>query len=345
MHVGALVRPDPGALDVAGEPDPDGPPCGRHLRLVRRELVPPDQRPDLLQRRRVVAGVVLELAPVLEDQPLVEGELVGLDEVGRAHLGAVLAEGLGDGVHRPLHHEAALGAPGAAVGRDHHRVGVERVEPDPVDLGLVGPEQLGRGDDRDDQAVRRVGAVVVPELHVEPDDPAVVVEADLDLVHLPALVRGGDEVLAAVLGELHRPAQGPRRERDEQLLGPRVVDLHPEAAAHVRRDHVDLCEVEAELGGHAAAYAGRGLRRRPDREAGGVGIPAGDDAAPLHRRARRALDGRGRERAGAERRRGPPRRRRCSAPCARRRCPARRRGRGARRRGPSRCRRRGCRSS
>ena len=85
----------------------------------------------------------------------------------------------------------------------------------------------------------------MPELHVEPEQPAVVVEADLDVVHLAALVGGGDEVLAAVLGELHGPAERPRGQRDQQLLGPRVVDLHAEAAADVGRDHVDLAEVEA----------------------------------------------------------------------------------------------------
>ena len=81
VHVGALVGADAGALDVAGEADPDLPSLARHLLAERRELVPADQVLELLQRRRVVAGVVLELAAVLEDQALVVGELVGLDEV------------------------------------------------------------------------------------------------------------------------------------------------------------------------------------------------------------------------------------------------------------------------
>ena len=218
------------------------------------------------------------------------GELVGLDEVGAAHLGAVLAEVGRDRVHRPLHHEAALRPAGTAVGRDDDGVGVERLEDDAVVEGLVGAEQLRRGDDRDDQPVRRVRAVVVPELDVEAEHAAVVVEADLDVVHLRALVGRGDEVLAAVLGELHRPAQRHRGQRDEELLGPRVVDLHAEAAADVGGDHVDLGEVEAELGGDAAAHAGRGLGRRPHGEAGGVGVPARDGAAALHRRTGRPLD-------------------------------------------------------
>ena len=290
VHVGALVGADAGALDVAGEADADPPSLRRHLGAEVLELVPADQRLELLQRRRVVAGVVGERAAVLEHQAVLVGELVGLDEVGAAHLGAVLAEVGRDRVHRPLHHEAALRSSGTAVGRDDHGVGVERLEDDAVVGRLVGAEQLGRGDDRDDEAVGRVGAVVVPELDVEPEHPAVVVEADLDVVHLRALVGRGDEVLAPVLGELHRPAQRHRRQRYEQLLGPRVVDLHAEAATHVGRDHVDLRQVEAELGGHAAPHAGRRLGRRPHRQAGRVGVPPRDGAAALHRRTGRALD-------------------------------------------------------
>ena len=244
----------------------------------------------------------------------------------------------GDRVHGPLHREAALRPAGAAVGRDHHRVGVERLEDDPVVLRLVGAEQLGRGDDRDDQAVRRVGAVVVPELDVQPEQPAVVVEADLDVLHLAALVGGGDEVLAAVLGELHGPAERLRRQRDQQLLGPRVVDLHAEAAADVGGDHVDLAEVELQLHRDGGADAGRGLGRGPGLEPVEVGVPAGDRAAALHRLAGAALDGQVERRAGAAPRRSRPARRRRSAPAGRRRCRARRRGPGARPPG-----RRGCR--
>ena len=140
----------------------------------------------------------------------------------------------------------------------------------------------------------------MPELHVESENPALVVEADLDVVLLRALVRGGDEVLATVLGELHRATERHRRERDEQFLGPGVVDLHPEAAADVGGDHVDAREVEAELGGHAAADARGRLGRGPDGEAAGVGVPARDGAATLHRGAGGSLD----EQVQAERVRG-----------------------------------------
>ena len=237
---------------------------------------------------------------------MVVGELVGLDEVGGPHRGAVEAELRGDRVHGPLHDEAALRTARAAVGGHHHGVGEQRLELHAVGARLVGAEQLGRGDDRHDQAVRRVGAVVVPERHVEPQHATVVVEADLDVVHLAALVGGGDEVLAPVLGELHRPAQRPRRHRHEQLLGPRVVDLDAEPATHVGGDDVDLGEVEAQSGGDAPAHPGRGLGGAPHREPARVGVPAGDDPAALHRLARAALD---RQVEGEPARRGGDRRR------------------------------------
>ena len=211
----------------------------------------------------------------------------------------------GDRVHRPFHRVHALRTAGAAVRGDDHRVGVEGVELDPVGAGLVRPEQLGRGDDRHDQPVRDVGAVVVPEPHRQPEQPAVVVEADLDVLLLAALVRRGDEVLAAVLGELHRPAQRAGRHRHQHLFRPRVHDLHPEAAADVRGDHLDAAQVQAELGRHRGPHPGRGLGRGPDPQPLRVGVPAGQHSPALQRHRRPTARRPGPAPAGAVRRRSP----------------------------------------
>ena len=130
----------------------------------------------------------------------------------------------------------------------------------------------------------------MPELHVEPEQPPVVVEADLDVLDLAALVGGRDEVLAAVLGELHGPAERLGGQRHQQLLGPRVVDLDAEAATDVGRDHVDLAEVEPQLHCDRGPDARRGLGGGPGLEAVEVGVPARDRATALHRLARAALD-------------------------------------------------------
>jgi hypothetical protein len=130
-------------------------------------------------------------------------------------------------------------------------------------LDPVRPEQLRGGDDRDDQPVRDVGAVVVEEADVEPEDVTVVVETDLDPLHLPAFVVGGDEVLVAVLGVLHLVAQQPGRPRHQHLLRPRVHDLHAEPAADVGGDALDLRERQLEerrdREPHAGGRLGRGV--------------------------------------------------------------------------------------
>ena len=68
----------------------------------------------------------------------------------------------------------------------------------------------------------------------------VVVEADLDLVHLAALLVHRGEVLLAVLGPLDGAAQLHRGERHQKLVGVEEHDLGPKAAADVRRDHLDV---------------------------------------------------------------------------------------------------------
>ena len=246
-----------------------------------------------------------------------------------AHGDPVEPEVVGDRVHRPLHREDALRPAGAAVRRDDDGRRVEAVELDAVGPRLVRPEQLRRGDDRDDDAVRQVGAVVVPEPHVEPEQPPVVVEPDADVLQLRPLVRRRDEVLAAVLGPLHLGAEPSRRPRHEHLLRPRVHDLHAETAAHVGRD--------ARRRRSAAARAWPRRRRARRSSSASSSTAAAATRRPPTGRTRRAPRAactrcarpRGRARARA----APPRsrraRRRPPAPGGRRRCPGRPGARGA----------------
>ena len=290
VHVPALVGADAGALDVAADAQADAAALALGLLAVRREVVPAHQRLELGQGCREVTRVVLQRPPVLEHQAVVVGHLVGLDEVAGAHLGAVEAEVRRDRIHRPLHRVAPLGAPGAPVGRHENGVGVERPELDAVGARLVRPEQLGGRDDRHDDAVGRVGPVVVPELHVEGEEVALVVEADRDLLQLAALVRAGDEVLAAVLGPLDVAAQVACRPRHQHLLGPRVHDLDAEPAADVGGDALDLGERHPELGGDRGTHAGGGLGGGVQAQRALVEVPLREDALALHRGAGAALD-------------------------------------------------------
>jgi hypothetical protein len=132
--------------------------------------------------------------------------------------------------------------------------------------------------------------VVVPDVHVEGGEPAVVVVADPDLLPLLPLVRRGDEVLAAVLRPLDLGLQRDRRHRHQQLLGPRVHDLDTEAAAHVRGDHLDLVERQLELGRYRRAHRRRRLGAGVHAQRGVVGVPLRVHALALHRHGRAALD-------------------------------------------------------
>ena len=76
----------------------------------------------LLERRRVVAGVVHPA------QAVVEGELLGLHEVLPADLGRVHADLGGETVDQALDQEGGLGSARSALGAERHDVGERRVD-------------------------------------------------------------------------------------------------------------------------------------------------------------------------------------------------------------------------
>ena len=78
------------------------------------------------------------------------------------------------------------------------------------------------------------------EVVAERQDATLVIEPNLDLVHLAALLVDRGEVFLAILGPLHGPAELHRGIRDEELVGIEEHDLRPEAPAHVGRDHLDV---------------------------------------------------------------------------------------------------------
>ena len=223
------------------------------------------------------------------------------------HLGAVLAEVGGDRVHGPLHHEAALRPAGAAVGRDHHGVGVEALEDHPVGARLVGAEQLGRGDDRDDQAVRRVGAVVVPELHVEARAPGRR-RRSRPRRGGPGPARGREEMKCSRRSSVNftgrpsaRAASGTSSSSGHGWL---ILTPNPPPTSGVMtstwpRSRPSLAATQPRTPVEVWV-------ERPHRHPAGVGVPAGDDAAALHRLAGAPLDGEvERERCAARRRSRP----------------------------------------
>ena len=169
-HVGTLVRPDPGPLHVAGDPEAQVASLRARRGLRGPELPRADRLERHLQTGRVVPAVVPGRPAVLERQAHVPRELVRLDEVPAAHLGGLETELARDEPDDALHHERPVGTPRPAVGRGHHLVRVQHVELDLVVADPVRAGKLGGRDERDHDAVRRVGPGVMAEPVPEPED-------------------------------------------------------------------------------------------------------------------------------------------------------------------------------
>ena len=118
-----------------------------------------------------------------------------------------------------------------------------------------------------------------------PVDLAVRLVGDLQVVVVLARVDGRQQVLAAVLDPLHRPARQLRQHAARDLLGEQVP-LDAEAAADVGRDDADAVLRHLQRVGEARAHEVRDLRRRPDRQLVVGRVVLRDAPAVLERDAR-----------------------------------------------------------
>src|SRR5262249_20333494 len=125
-------------------------------------------------------------------------------------------------------------------------------------------------------------------------DAAVRVESELaGRLAAPAMI-GREQIFRARRYPLHGPAEATREPRDQHFLAIRSA-LHAEPAADVGCDHTHPRLVEPEHARQRGADPERRLRRGPHDELAGVGIPARERAARLHRYAAQTLllDGQG----------------------------------------------------
>ncbi len=228
-HVGALVRADPRPLDVARHAQPEIAPLRARGRLARAKVGEADHAERHLEAGRVVAAVVAGGAAVLERQAHVPRKLVGLDQVAPSHLHRIEPELAPDQPDDALHHEGAVRASGAPVWRDLHLVGVDDVELAPRSSGCdTVPGSWAAVIRGTMMPYGRVGAGVVNEPVAEPEDAPRLVDRDLDLVALTALLARADEVLPPILGPLHRPAELHGGVRHQDLLRIEEHDLGAE---------------------------------------------------------------------------------------------------------------------
>jgi hypothetical protein len=122
----------------------------------------------------------------------------------------------------------------------------------------------------------------VDEVVAKRNEPAVAVESHCDVVHLLALLCGGQHVLRSFLDPPDGPAGAPREERDEHVL--RVHDqLAPEPAADVRRDDPHPVERQVEHLGHDPSDVVRHLRGEPHAKLAGGRDVVRHDTARLDR--------------------------------------------------------------
>ena len=282
-HLGPLIGADAGAFDIGDDADADVAACRAQARLfLLEELVITDQLHGLVERREVVAAVIGKRRKVLVDDLVAVGELVGRDQVALADLDAVDAELAGGEVEQAFHHEDAVLAAGAAVGRNDRLVGKDRLELAVVVGHVILAEQRALAVERHSQAVGGVGAGIMHEDVVHAQDFAVARQGNLGLMHLAALLRGGEEVLLAVLDPLDGAAEAHGDPGNEDLFRIEHHDFGAEAAADKGRNHAHLLFGEAEHRGKPVADGDRRLGGVPDGQLLVAWVPAGHDAAVFH---------------------------------------------------------------
>ena len=287
-EAGVLARSRRAPLDERADGDAPTPAIDDAARDAR--LFPPAERfQTAVERLHVIAAVERVLARERLDAGQFVRHLAGTRQVAAAELGAVDAEIGGGEVEQALAEEIGLEPAGAAIGADG-RLGGQRQRHRRVDvLHPVGAAQELGDIARPDGAVgAHIGADVGHRLAAQAQDRAVAVAGDPDLAARFARVRRGDQVFAAILDPLDRPAEMPGGEGNQEVLR-KALAAQPEPAADIVLHHRDDVLGEPQLTGERAAHRERRLGRARDGETRAV--PFGEHAARLHRDRRMPSDG------------------------------------------------------
>ena len=205
------------------------------------------------------------------------------DQVAPAQIDAVDAEIGRHQVEHSLQEEIRLEAPRPAIGADRRLVGHPEVRVDLDVRHAIRPGQELADVARADRAVgAHVGAHVVVDGAAQRQDGAVARAGDLDVGRGLARVVHRHQILAPVLGPLHRAVDEARRERDQEIfrveLAARAV-----AAADVVLDHLDRLDRQADLTGQNPPVEERHLGGARDGELALGGVPLRHHAARFER--------------------------------------------------------------
>ncbi len=276
--------------------------AGRHLDRVRH-AEPAQQAPR--RRLRLARGkarpvgklgdghhVALELAAVvLEDEPGVVGHGRWRHQVAQAQLEGIDPEIARGEVDQPLDDVGRLGPAGAAIRRVGHRVGE-----DAGDGGLDARDAIDAGDaadvvEEEQRPARQIAADIDREVHLQRQEAAVCIQAQLGVDGDVAAMVVGKEALPALRDPAHRAAQLARGIEHEHVLGVGTA-LHAERAADILGHDPHLAGRHLQQIGERAPQSVRALVGGMQHEAAGL-IDAAERTARLERERRNPRDVRG----------------------------------------------------
>ncbi len=226
-------RRQPARLDVRCVPQPAQHAALGRGGLARRETRDVRDLHRVVERRVVVADIVGQ-----RDRRRVR-ELA--DEIASPNLVLRDSRVHGGLVDDALDHVRRLGPARAAIGVDRRRIGERRrhLAEDRRRRVLAGEQRRIENRRNAARERRQVRAHVGGGLHAKGQELAVLVQRQLDVRHVVAAVRIGEECLAAIGRPLDRAIHFLRRPHQCGFLGVQV-DLGAEAASDVRRDHAHL---------------------------------------------------------------------------------------------------------
>jgi hypothetical protein len=167
-----------------------------------------------IQGPRIVAAVIGDRRTVAHPAARHIRHLIRADEAAAAHVLARQGEAARDAIGETLQHEGGVRAAGAAYRRRRHEIGQHDVDCDVERLERIRPGEGRQRRRRQDEAVGRIGAVVVDAAPAHTEHAALRITSDLQRPELVALLRRSQEMLLPVLDPLDRAPAGDRRERD-----------------------------------------------------------------------------------------------------------------------------------
>ena len=277
-----LPRPGAAAFEIAADGDAVVAAVDQRA-LQLRPLGPVEFGEAAIERHLIIAAVAF--ADDVEHMHLRQriGHVGFGDQIAAAEFDAVDAEIGRHHVEQPLAAEIRLEAARPAIGARRRLVGHHHGHVHAHMGDAIGPGHDLRNIARRGGAVgAHIGAEIGIGVAAQREDGAVAAAGDFEIACGIARVAERHQILAPVLGPLHRAADDTRRERNQKILRIKFA-ARAETAADVVFQHAHRCLGQLHHLRQRAAVVERHLADAGDRHALFRGVPVGDQAARLHR--------------------------------------------------------------